>query len=668
VHWLAMKSLRTYGQCFHVDDDIQAAVRGGDWLISEFAPIVDGNNPLYEISTSTLSWLDEMAELYAITKDRKYLDFAASAMEHCALFQQMRGTGRAPNTHAYNLMTYLGGAVRIAQAREDQETLDWLARVWDDIANNHLFPTASMTLGEGLGTPPCDVPEGTLQETCATVEWIFFTQRLYTATGDVRYKNMLERTIRNALLGAQKADGMGWTYFTPLRSRKRWLHGGTECCFFSGPRGVARLPRLVYGTEADAIRIELFESSLARFDIRGHAVTLVQDSAYPAEGSVSLQMEMDQPVTFGLKIRVPEHTQSHQVAINGEPRQDAIVPGEYLTLSRTWKPGDTVELRFQLEVWLSHLRDGSAAIMRGVQVLAADERDNDIDFEDVRIAEPIVLEDASSTAGERPRYGVQLVKSGVPTRIVLTPFAEAGNPSATAPDAEVRFRTAFPARPPQTKTGRFCGARGDVDGRLAGPGITYRECEIVVDAWDATGGHGAICEKLGGAPFRNHGTLEMRLSKPCPPDSYGGIRYNLYGEGVYGQTVGFFLGHKTVMVARWPDFSPGGKTAPTWCDQFPCDPPQRTKLRLVFGEEDVLILYHNGSAWVQAATYPLNNVHGEDWADASKFTAMPYLLSLGSSVSFDEISWEGPLMRDFNLSESCCSPPEASNNARQASE
>lgn len=204
MHWLAMKGLREHGQWRGDDASIRAAVRGADWLLATFSPITDEKNAMFR-GDGVLAFLDEMAEVHAITGDARYLDFAAAAIEHYAPMRQLRTTGRALPMHAYNMLTWLGGAVRIAQARGDAEMLGWLASVWDDLAKNSLFPTASLTTEESVKEPPRDLPNAKLQETCATVEWLNFTHRLYAATGEVKYANMIERTVRNALLGAQRA-------------------------------------------------------------------------------------------------------------------------------------------------------------------------------------------------------------------------------------------------------------------------------------------------------------------------------------------------------------------------------------------------------------------------------------------------------------------------------
>lgn len=453
MHWLAAKSLREHGQRRGDDASVKAAIRGADWVLQQFGTITDGKNPIYRAS-GHLSVLDELVEIHAITGDRKYLDFGAAAVAHYPPFQNMRQTyavGQMEPMHCYSLMTYLGGAVRLAVARGDKTELEWLERVWTDIATRRLFPTASVSIDEGFKAPPADLPNAHLQETCATVEWILFSHRLYLATGDVRYANMIERTVRNALLGAQSTDGLKWTYFTPLREIKDWFAGPTDCCYFSGPRGIARLPELVYHADAGGVRVDLFEDGEAVLNVEDARVKLTQTTDYPAGGEVKITVDVDRPLAFTLKVRIPEHVTGARVAVGAEPPRN-VEAGRHAELRREWRAGDSVTVSFEPETWLAALSDGSAAIVRGAEVLALDRRDNPaMNFGTVRLLPGLpVLEPAepSSDRDHRARYRCQLEVAGKPAAVLLTPFAVAGNltPGVIANGAV--YRTAFPRTVP----------------------------------------------------------------------------------------------------------------------------------------------------------------------------------------------------------------------------
>lgn len=445
MHWLAVKGLREHGQRRGDGESLKAALRGVDWVLKQYSPIADDRSLFYR-GNGHLSFLDELVAAHTITGDRKYLDFGAAAIAHYPPFKAMREDGVVVPTHAYNLMTFLGGAVRLYQARGEREELRWVERIWDYIATQRLFPTASVSTNESFKDPPRDVPSGHLQETCATVEWLMFTHRLYLATGDIRYAHMLERTAHNALLGAQSTDGMKWNYFTPLRDAKDWFGGPTDCCYFSGPRGIARLPELLYHLDAEGVRVDLFESSEARLKVKNVPVTLTQTTRYPEEGAVKITIAVEQPLSFTLKVRIPEHMTKPSVSIGTEPAMP-VEAGRYAELRREWRTGDVVSVSFEPETWLATLADGSTAILRGAEVLALDTRDNAVDLGAVCIPPGVPnLERAepSSDRDHRARYRCELEIGGKPTAVLLTPFSVAGNPTPGFTVGAARYRTAFP--------------------------------------------------------------------------------------------------------------------------------------------------------------------------------------------------------------------------------
>lgn len=191
--------------------------------------------------------------------------------------------------------------------------------------------------------------------------------------------------------------------------------------------------------------MDLFESSTAQLTLRSaQKVKLTQESRYPDEGAVKLRVEPPAEGEFAIKLRIPEHVGGVQVRVNGEPQTVAGTPGDYLALRRTWRAGDTVELTFSLETWLSKMADGSAAIMRGTEALALDARDNSADLEKVRLIEPLTLAPAERSPDGRPRYQLTLEVAGQPAPVLLTPFAVAGNATVVATQFLVPYRTAFP--------------------------------------------------------------------------------------------------------------------------------------------------------------------------------------------------------------------------------
>ena len=427
---------------------LHAAVRCGDWLINRFGMVSDADHPFFRSTMdggSNVIVLDQFARLYRFSGEQKVLEFASAVVAHYPPLETMRNTCQAPIWHAYNLAGYLGGVVELALASNKRTELIWLEKVWEDIASRHLYPTGSIGFSEHLNaTAPNDTPVENgeparhHQETCATVEWLLFNAVLFQATGRVRYMERMEQTIYNSLLAAQSLDGMQWMYFTPLRYEKRWFTGPTSCCYWSGPRGIARLPGWIYALDNEGLRVNLYESGEATLQLRYNAVAIKQYSSYPDVGKVILEIRPAAPVTFTLRLRIPLGAGQAQFKLNGEPVVPDSVTDGYFGFRRTWSQDDRISMKFDVPVTVSDFMHAHYGIVRrGPEVLAVDQQDNPgLDLDRITLPEQVTLSSIDPINGRRRYQGKVQVDSGY-REITFTPYADCGNDGS-------RFRVAFP--------------------------------------------------------------------------------------------------------------------------------------------------------------------------------------------------------------------------------
>ena len=358
---------------------LDAAVRCGEWLINQFGMVSAADHPFFSSTMeggSNVVVLDQLARLYRFTGERKFLEFANAVVAHYPPIERMRRTYQAPFWHAYNLAGYLGGVVELALASNSRAELIWVEKVWEDITSRHLYPTGSLSFSEHLSeTAPNDTPVENgepsrhHQETCATVEWLLFNALLYQATGRVRYMERMEQTIYNALLAAQSLDGLQWMYFTPLRYEKRWFTGPTSCCYWSGPRGIARLPGWVYAIDNEGLRVNLYESGEATLQLDDNAVAIKQISLYPDLGKVIVEVKPAAPVSFTLRLRIPPGVSEVQFKLNGQPVLPDSAEDGYFGFRRIWSQGDSIEMEFDIPVTVrDFLGPHYGIIVRGPEV------------------------------------------------------------------------------------------------------------------------------------------------------------------------------------------------------------------------------------------------------------------------------------------------------------
>ena len=447
----AMTGLLTHYEITREKTSLEAAVRCGEWLIHQYGLVTDADSSFYnswEDGGVSVIIVDELARLYRLSGGQIFLDFASSVVTHFPLVGKMRNTCRAPLMHAYTLLGILGGIVDFLTVENAPTELTWIEKIWEDLVARHLYPTGSLGYNELIrlsapnDTPvENDQPDRHHQETCATVEWLLFNSRLYQATGRARYFQKMEQTIYNALLAAQSADGLNWMYYTPLRYEKHWFTGPTSCCYWSGPRGIARLPEWVYAVDAEGIRVNLYESSEGSFQIEGFAVTLKQFSLYPDAGKVTLEVQPAQPIRFIMRLRIPFVGSQVHIRLNGcatptEPGADGCC-----CIQRTWLPGDLVEMEFDIPTAVEHFLDEHYGILRrGVEVLAVDQRDNSsLDLDKLALQKGMELKRMGALDGRR-RYAGKTYVGNRLAQVIFTPYADCGGEGS-------RFRTAFPIRP-----------------------------------------------------------------------------------------------------------------------------------------------------------------------------------------------------------------------------
>jgi DUF1680 family protein len=447
--WNALNGLLTHYEFRGDRDSLEAASRVGEWIMKTYSPVKNDSARFFNAGErgstaedkgfTNVVVIGQLVRLYGHTNNEYLIEFVRQVIEYYPPIERMRSSGEPETGHGYMLNAILGGIAEFAYTTQDYETLAWVEKVWQRMASDHLFPTGSLGSGESLRkgklTDRADAP---YQETCATTEWIFFTQSLYSITGRVKYIEALENTFYNALLAAQSVDGMKWCYFTPLRYHKDWFHGPTKCCYWSGPRGIARFPQLIYAVKDDIIYVNFFETSHAELATSGGNVNIKQDSEFPENGRSTVTIETPSDWNGTLRIRIPSWTTEFQVHLNGEVASKSMVKNGYCDIKLPQSMKHQVEISFDIPIVREDFARGYL-MRRGPEVLAIDVRDNiETTLDWISFPEEVNPQPIDSD-GTRRRYRADLEysSSGELRGLVFTTYADAGNDGAA-------FRTIFP--------------------------------------------------------------------------------------------------------------------------------------------------------------------------------------------------------------------------------
>ena len=270
---------------------------------------------------------------------------------------------------------------------------DAFERIWRSVAaadrrNSGAFGSVEQATGDPYA--PGAV------ETCCTVAWIALSVEMLRLTGDPGVADELELSTLNAVLAYHSAlRPLGHLRHARRRHAPRRPRRSTpgraapespelNCCSVNGARGLGMVSDWALMRDEDGLILNWYGPSEITAPLDGGVtVTLRQTTDYPRGGRVELRVAPSSPASFCLKLRIPRWSAATRVAVNGEPVPGAGVrPGTYLTLSRTWRDGDTVAIDLDLAVhcWSGqNARAGLTSLYRGPILLAFDGRHNDVE-------------------------------------------------------------------------------------------------------------------------------------------------------------------------------------------------------------------------------------------------------------------------------------------------
>ncbi|UYQ94558.1 glycoside hydrolase family 127 protein [Chitinophaga horti] len=374
---------------------LHAAGRAADHLVKELQErnmlLVKAGNHRGMAATSVL---EPIVLLYQRTKQQKYLDFAETIVQQ---WEQPEGPqligkstvnvaqrwpqpgpgkwfGWDQGQKAYEMMSCYEGLLELYRITGNARYRQAVALTWENIRQTEINIAGSGSAMECWfgGAARQTLPMKHYQETCVTATWIKLSQQLLRLTGDAKYADAIEISFYNALLGAMSADGSDWAKYTPLAGLRmegsEQCHMGINCCVASGPRGLFTLPSTAVMTEGSGARINFYLPG--SYEVNN--TTITQQTTYPADSTITITVKPRKATRFPIKLRIPAWSSQSTLTVNGEPVQ-AIKAGEYVSIDRTWQPGDQLKLTLDMRGRL-HRQNHHIAITRGPIVLTRDAR------------------------------------------------------------------------------------------------------------------------------------------------------------------------------------------------------------------------------------------------------------------------------------------------------
>lgn len=487
---------------------LESATKLGDYFVTNIAPgkaefwpsdlrppankhqtltgqsAIAGHSVHYSLEGTLL--VDPMLRLSIATGQKRYLDWSKWVVENIdrwsgwdtfsKLDKVADGTlgihEVQPYVHSHTFHMNFLGFLRLYEITGDPTYLRKVAGAWNDIASRQMYITGGVSVGEHYESGHVKPVTGHVVETCATMSWLQVTQYLLELTGDVKYAEAMEKLLWNHVFAAQAIDGDTYRYHTaPNGVKPQDYYHGVDCCTSSGHRMISLLPTFLYGKNEKGVFVNQYAASTAEVKLTdNHVLRLRQETGYPEASDIRITVEAAPTVTSAIHLRIPTWCKRPSVLLNGVP-QKSVKPGSYLSIERTWRPGDTLQLDFPMELkwvrsdapWrtiIQRLPGGEImhrevkgdtapwALTRGPVVYAADT----VWWSDPKVPAPAHIgEDLAMVPDLRkvrqidkpgnvvgPVYEAEFVgTNGKPLRVPMVPFTNIGQwyrPGAPKPD------------------------------------------------------------------------------------------------------------------------------------------------------------------------------------------------------------------------------------------
>ncbi|TCL71803.1 beta-L-arabinofuranosidase domain-containing protein [Rhizobium sp. BK251] len=382
-----------------------------------------------------------LVKLYRVTRDPRHLKLATYFVDERGQMpsyydEEAKKRGENPADYVFTTYAYsqahmpvreqtqvVGHAVRamylfsamadLAHENDDPTLKEACDRLFDNLTGRQLYVTGGLgpsASNEGF-TREFDLPNETAYaETCAAVALGFWTHRMAQIDLDAKFTDKLETVLFNGALSGISRDGEHYFYENVLESHgqhRRWKWHYCPCCPTNIARFITSLGQYFYSTRENELAVHLYGTNSAELSLGNRFVRLRQETNYPWDGDIRLQLAVDRPSRFTLRLRIPGWCRNAELSVNGAPVDlERSMTSGYAAIEREWQNGDEVRLALAMPVDRIYAHPavsedgGRVALKRGPVVYCVEE--TDLGGEPQRLRLP-------ASAELSPRYDANLL-------------------------------------------------------------------------------------------------------------------------------------------------------------------------------------------------------------------------------------------------------------------
>ena len=342
------------------EDAKQLFLGFADWAIDLTANLSD--QQMEQMLNNEHGGMNEViADAYAITGDKRYLDCAKRFSHRRLLTPMMQRYDCLDNMHANTQVPKVVGFERIAELSGDDNYHTASAFFWDIVTGERSLAFGGNSRREHFPSrEACTdfINDIDGPESCNTNNMLKLTEDLHRRNPEARYADFYELATFNHILSSQHPGHGGYVYFTPARPRHYRNYSAPNeamwCCVGTGMENHGKYNQFIYTHVGNALYVNLFVSS--ELNWRDRNTTITQQTSFPYGESSRITVTKGGG-DFQILVRYPGWVSpgKFEVRVNGQPIQPVSGPSSYVAISRKWKKGDVIDITFPMHNTVAYL-------------------------------------------------------------------------------------------------------------------------------------------------------------------------------------------------------------------------------------------------------------------------------------------------------------------------
>lgn len=321
--------------------------------------------------------------------------------DHLPLTQQFEAMGHAVRA----VYTYIAMA-DISALEKDAAYLNATDKLWENVVGRKMYITGgigSTRHGEAFEADYLLPNKSAYCETCASIANCMWNLRMFMLHGESKYIDVMERSMYNGVFSGIGLDGKTFFYPNVLScnkegsERSEWFD--CSCCPSNLARFMPSIPGYAYATSEKGLYVNMFGANEASIKLHGGSeVKVVQETQYPWDGKVKVEVSPAVVEKFDVMLRIPGwaenmpvpsdlysyvngKTNKIQISVNGKSVDYSMEKG-YAVISKLWRKGDVIEFTLPMDVNIVKANEkveadrGFFSVERGPLVYCAEFPDN----------------------------------------------------------------------------------------------------------------------------------------------------------------------------------------------------------------------------------------------------------------------------------------------------